>query len=168
MQLGTSFAFKSARHFMNQMIKILATGLGVGYLPKAPGTWGTLLALPLGFFLLPSLQNDNLWLYPLTLITFIVMSIWIADKAQKILKINDASQIVIDEIAGCLVASAYIPATWLNILIAFILFRIADIFKPPPARFIQEKWKNGLGIVGDDLVAGLYVCLILHMGLKFI
>jgi len=148
---------------MNKIIILLATGLRTGNLPKAPGTWGTLLALPLVLFATPTLLSISLSLYILTLLTFIVLSVWIADKAEKLLNQKDAPSIVIDEIAGFLVATFYLPTTWWVVLLAFILFRAFDILKPFPANWCQDNLKGGMGIVLDDIVAGIYTCVLLHL-----
>ncbi|MBI2608192.1 MAG: phosphatidylglycerophosphatase A [Deltaproteobacteria bacterium] len=148
---------------MNKIIILLATGLRSGDLPKAPGTWGTLVSLLLVLFVVPELLSISPFLYVLTLLTFIVLSMWIADKAEKLLEQKDAPRIVIDEMAGFLVATFYLPTTWWVILLAFILFRAGDILKPFPVRWCQENLKGGVGIVFDDVVAGIYTCLLLHI-----
>ena len=137
---------------------VLATGLGSGYCPFAPGTAGT--AMGILFFL--GFSQFSPLLYLLTLIAFIFLSAWIAEGGENIFGKKDAPPIVIDEIAGFLVAMLWIPFSWLNVGIGFFLFRLFDILKPFPARLIDKKLPGGWGIVLDDIAAGLYANIILQ------
>jgi len=143
-------------------IKLLATGLGSGRLPFAPGTWGSLVALPLCIFVFFPLGVGEPYLYLATLITLIFLSVWIADRGEKLLQKKDPSEIVIDEVVGLSVALAFVPLSWQTYLAGFLLFRLFDVLKPFPARWFQDNLKGGWGIVLDDVMAGLYVCLLIH------
>lgn len=142
---------------MKKIILALSTGLFLGYSPKAPGTMGTLLGVLLVFILPLNL---------LTLTGFIVLGIVTAGLGEKILGKKDSQEIVIDEIVGYMVAMYLIPVNAVTLTLAFILFRFFDITKPGPIKKIQE-FHGGLGIMLDDLVAGLVVNVILQILVRF-
>ena len=130
-------------------IVLLASGFGLGLIPKAPGTFGTLLGLVLAV-----LFPDNIFL-----ITGIaVLGIWICQEAEKTLQEHDSPKIVVDEIAGYLIA----VYTWdgIYLIIGFLLFRFLDILKPAPINRLQ-KLPGGLGVMADDLAAGLITNIIM-------
>lgn len=146
------------------LTKLAATGLYSGYAPIAPGTAGSLVAVAL--FLLPGFEQPM----TLSIITLIVFFIGAAVSAQmeKILG-DDPPVVVIDEIVGQWITFLFIPKTLGMIALGFILFRVFDIFKPPPARNV-EKIKNGWGIMLDDVVAGVYANIsvwIIFLAYKF-
>lgn len=136
---------------MKNIILMLASGFGLGYTPKAPGTVGSLLGLVLAFWF-PS----NLYL----VIGVSLLGVLVAHEAEKILEEHDSPIIVIDEVAGFLIA-AYAWSGWYLVL-AFVLFRILDIMKPEPLRSLQ-KLPGGLGIMTDDLLAGLLANLAVRL-----
>ena len=142
---------------MNQFILFWATGFGVGYSPLAPGTLGTLIAIPVYYFLseIPSP------LYEITLVGFFFISVWISENAEIFFGKKDDQRIVIDEIMGFLIAMLWLPKTPLFLLAGFILFRVFDIFKPFPIRRF-EKVRGGFGVVLDDVMAGIFANVILH------
>ena len=131
---------------------------GVGYLPLAPGTFGSLVGLGV-FLLLGSL--------PLQLAAVVVITwagIWAGSRTERILRLKDPGKVVVDEVAGQMIAMLPLslstaPLSKLGIIVSFILFRLFDIFKPYPARRF-EKLHSGLGIMADDLVAGIYAALL--------
>ena len=137
---------------MYRLIMALATGFYSGYLPKAPGTWGSLVALPIHFALI----HLALPHYLIALNLIILLAVWTAGSAEKILDYADPSVVVIDEIAGMLIALAGTPANPLIWLLGFAIFRFFDILKPWPVNFFDKNFHGGLGIVLDDLMAGLY------------
>ncbi len=137
----------------------LASGCGLGALPKAPGTWGSLGALPL-WFLFSWLSNG--W-YLLLVLVISGLAIFIADEAGKYLRVTDSPVIVIDEIAGLLLALTGVPLGFGNFLTAFLLFRVFDIVKPFPANWCEENLSGGLGVVTDDLVAGIMTWVVMHL-----
>ena len=130
----------------------LATGFYLGYSPFAPGTMGTLLGVPIGFFFSKLTIINQLLLF---FICFFIFS-FIAGKAEEVFNKKDAGQIVCDEALGFVVSMFLIPYTIFNIIIVFFLFRFFDILKPFPIRIIDQKIKNGYGIVLDDILAGVY------------
>ena len=142
---------------MRRFILLLATGFGAGYSPIAPGTLGTLLAIPIYFFL----SEISFPLYQLTLLTFFFLSCWISGQAQQYFGKTDDQRIVIDEMMGFLVAMLWVPKTPLFILVGFILFRFFDTLKPFPIRRF-EKVRGGFGVVLDDVMAGIFANVILR------
>jgi len=143
---------------MGYFILLLATGFGVGYSPITPGTLGTLIAIPV-FYFLSTIPSP---LYEITLVGFFFLSVWISEKAEAFFRKKDDPRIVIDEIIGFLITMLWVPKTALSIIIGFFLFRFFDIVKPPPIR-VMERAKGGFGVVLDDVVAGVYSNIILHI-----
>lgn len=144
---------------MKRVVIFLATGCLVGYSPLAPGTAGTLASIPL-YFILSHLSP----LYYLAVVVgWIYIAIWASDGAEVLLQSRDCRHIVIDEMVGFLVAMILIPPTVRNILLAFILFRAFDIIKPFPIRRLEEKVRGGYGVVLDDIIAGVYTNLVIHI-----
>jgi len=144
---------------MNRFILILATGFGVGYSPIAPGTLGTLIAIPVYYFLstIPSP------LYEITLIAFLFLSVWISENAEIFFGKKDDTRIVIDEMIGFLITMLWVPKTTRFIIIGFFLFRFFDILKPFPIRGLEKRLKGGFGVVLDDVLAGVYANIILQI-----
>jgi len=140
-------------------VVLLATGCYVGYVPVASGTFGTLVAIPLCYLL--SIVG------PLEGILFIGafggVAVWISGEAEKVFKMKDSGLIVIDEMAGFLVTMFLIPWGWKNMVIGFFLFRLMDIAKPFPIRRLESTWPGGWGVVGDDVLAGVYANVILRL-----
>jgi phosphatidylglycerophosphatase A len=143
---------------LDRFFLFLAAGFGAGYSPIAPGTAGTLVAIPIYFFLsfIPSP------LYELTIITFFFLSSWISEKAQREWGRRDHPRIVIDEIVGFLITMLWLPKTTLFIILGFFVFRFFDIVKPPPIRLL-ERVKGGYGVVLDDVAAGIYSNIVLQI-----
>jgi phosphatidylglycerophosphatase A len=140
----------------------LATGLYSGYLPIAPGTFGTVVAVGLVWLI----QGLPLWVYLiLTAITF-AAGVWASGEANKIFGKADARYIVIDEIVGFLITMIAIPVTAKWLIWGFVLFRVFDVVKPPPANYFDQRVKSGLGVVMDDVVAGIYGNVLLHLMIR--
>jgi phosphatidylglycerophosphatase A len=163
----------------------IATGLGLGYLPKAPGTWGSLLGVVLGW---GALASSRWWFYtPIAggpvdgparwaenfawtecelVVVVSAAGLWAADRVAKYLRKTDPQIVVVDEVAGQLIAYLGLatPRTfalnWKYLLAGLILFRVFDIWKPFPARQ-AEALHGGLGIMADDWIAGIYAALVL-------
>jgi len=143
---------KSTENFnIANPIHFLALGFGSGLLPKAPGTYGTLAAIPI--YLL--LANLSINFYLLIVIIMSLAGIYICGKAAKDSGVHDHGAIVWDEIVGYLITMFMMPTTWQSIVVGFILFRIFDIFKPWPISFVDKNLHGGLGIMVDDILAGL-------------
>ena len=143
---------------------LVATLCGVGRIPVVPGTFGTLAAVPLAYAL--ALAGHPV-LFGVALSLLVVLGIWSAGVVEEGEGAKDPSLVVVDEAAGFLVTVAFLPPDLLAYLAAFLLFRILDVTKPPPARR-AEKFRGGLGIMADDLIVGLYGNLILRAGLYLI
>lgn len=136
----------------------IAFGFGVGALPFAPGTFGTLIAIP--FYLL--LRPLPLMLYVGVVILITLASIYLSHKVAKEIHVHDHPGMCIDEIVGYLITMINAPQGILWIILGFILFRIFDIGKPPPIRLIDNKMEGGLGIILDDVLAGIYSMIIIQ------
>lgn len=146
-----------------RFILFVATGAYSGYFPVFPGTVGTLVGI--GIYLLICTLNPLF--YASILIVLFFFAVLFSAQGEKILRENDSSQIVIDEIFGFLVAMAFVPNRFVYILLGFFFFRLFDVIKIFPAGFFDKKMKNGYGVVLDDLVAGVYTNLVLQC-LRFI
>jgi phosphatidylglycerophosphatase A len=130
----------------------------------ASGTVGTAAAIP--FYLL--IANLSTPVYIVAVAAFTVFSCWVSGRAEGIFQEKDSGRIVIDEVAGYLVAMTAVPFSWKAVVLGFLLFRFFDITKIPPARFFDRQLKNGYGVVLDDVVAGVYSCLSLHFLLRYL
>lgn len=142
----------------------VAYGFGAGLAPKAPGSFGTLVALPIYWLM----QNWSLTAYIALVLVMFIAGIWLCQKASDWLKQDDASGIVWDEIVGYLVAMTCAPAGWQWMLAGFVLFRFFDILKPWPVSLADRKLHGGLGVMLDDVVAGLYAAAFLLIGSHFV
>ena len=142
----------------NRIIKILATGCGAGLSPVAPGTAGTLVGVLICLLCYPMPWAIRL----LFVIAISVFSIYVAGQAETLYGKTDDQRIVIDEIAGLQVTMLPVAITGLHLCLAFVLFRIFDIWKPFPLDHFQ-KFPGGWGVVADDLGAGVYAGLILFL-----
>lgn len=139
---------------------LLATWFGAGYLRPAPGTWGTLAALPFAWALLH--YGGPVALLIASLAAYAVGS-WAAEVYCRVTDSHDASEIVIDEVAGVWLTLAILPAADLiGFLAGFLLFRFADIVKPWPIRWLDRNVKGGFGVMTDDMAAGLLAGALLY------
>lgn len=143
---------------MKTWVELAATWFYVGRIPRAPGTFGTLAAVPLAILLL---QAGDLIYMTFTLL-FAAISIWIAQIYEEIFQSHDPKEVVIDEVAGTLVAFTAL-GTWPLFIAAFVLFRLFDIIKPFPIGWADKKIPGGVGVVADDLIAGILTNLILQI-----
>lgn len=144
---------------LHRLAVVLATGFGSGYSPFAPGTAGTAVAVPLGALLLATVPG---WPQVLVIAAVAAVSIWAAEVAAPVFGLKDPGQIVVDEIAGYLVTVALLPPGWATLAAGFFAFRVFDIVKPWPCRR-AEALPGGIGIVADDLLAGVYANLSLRI-----
>ena len=145
--------------FRERALLFVATGFFIGTVPFAPGTFGSLIGLPVCFLL----SRLNLLQSVIYILVFILFAIGIASAAEKILKQKDPGQIVIDEIAGLMVTFAGLPFNLKTALAGFIIFRVFDILKPFPIRILERRVGGGTGVVLDDVLAGVYGNLILRV-----
>lgn len=142
-----------------RVLMLLATGLGSGYAPVAPGTAGSLVGLALA---LPLLRLP-VWAYLAVTAAVCAVGVVASGRAEAHFGRKDAGAIVIDEVAGMLLTLTATGGTPAELAAGFLLFRVLDIVKPFPCRR-AEGLKGGLGVMADDVVAGLYACLLLHLG----
>lgn len=147
---------------MRSLILFLATGAYSGYAPVASGTVGSLVALPLLLLFAQLLPISPLLQFVL-LILFIGCACWVAGAAERYLGDHDSGKIVIDEIAGMLTAGVLLEMTPPRLIVAFFLFRLFDILKPPPARYFDQRVSGGAGVVLDDVCAGIYTNLLMRV-----
>jgi phosphatidylglycerophosphatase A len=147
------------------LVIVLATAGGAGYAPIASGTVGSLVALPL----VPWLARVRDGSAPLAIaigVGIAALAIWSAGRAEEVFGGKDHARIVIDEVAGMTTAALFVPATWLAAGVVFVVFRIFDVLKPFPAGLIDRRGRGGFGVVGDDLVAGVYAGLVTRLLLE--
>ena len=145
-------------------VMFLATGCYIGNISFAPGTFGSVLGLPLCFFL----SKIDFSIAVLLTLIFILCAIWIANEAEKIFNTEDPGCIVIDEIAGIILTLFGLPFNIISVTAGFLVFRTLDIWKPYPIRLLENKFSGGIGIVLDDVVAGILSNLILRVFMKAI
>ena len=147
----------SIRQILSNLWLFLAFGFGSGLVRKMPGTIGTLAAVPVYLIFMQS----NIWVYSALTVLVSVSGIWICGAAAKLLGEHDFGGIVWDEIAGFLITMWLVPYSWYTLLLGFVLFRFFDILKPWPIKWIDQKVEGGLGIMLDDVLAGIFAGLIL-------
>jgi phosphatidylglycerophosphatase A len=134
------------------IVKILATAFGAGYSPIAPGTCGTAVTVPLVW----ALSSRSWWAWALIAAAITALAIAVAHRADRIWGSSDNQRIVIDEVAGyCITMIPVERGHWAPLAVGFVVFRLLDIFKPPPIRWFDENLSGGLGVVADDAVAGM-------------
>jgi len=146
---------------MRRIILFLSSNAGLGYAPFASGTVGTLAGIPLFW-----LTSDwPWWLFLTTWTALLFLSFWVADEAGRIYGVADDGRIVIDELVGYLVTVAFLPWSWSTAVLGFFWFRLFDILKPPPANWLDRDFKHGVGVVLDDVAAGIYGAVALRLTL---
>jgi phosphatidylglycerophosphatase A len=147
-----------------RLIAILASGLGLGYMPLIPGTFGTLLGIPVCLLLF----LGGWVVYALATVLLTVGCVWLAGRADHVFGTHDSRRVVVDEICGFLVAMAFVTPGVITIGIGFILFRLFDITKPFPAGYIDKKVPGGWGVMLDDIAAGVYANVALRIVIAII
>jgi len=145
-------------------IHFLSLGLGSGLLKPAPGTWGTLAALPLWLLL----AEVSPALYVVIILLTFSLGIYFCGYTAKALGTHDHSSIVWDEFVGLWIALFLVPMTWTGIILAFIFFRLFDIWKPWPIAYFDKHMHGGLGIMIDDVIAGVFACCCTHLILQLL
>ena len=140
-------------------LHLLSLGFGSGLAPKAPGTCGTLIAVPLYLLLV---QLPPVW-YLLAVLLAFGFGVFLCEYTSRALGVHDHPGIVWDELVGYWITMIAVPAEWLWILVGFVLFRVFDIWKPWPVRIADKTLKGGFGIMIDDVLAGVYALICLHL-----
>ena len=149
----------SAKNILTNPVHCLAFGFGSGLAPKAPGTAGTSASIPL-YLLLSQL---SLPLYAAVLVLSFAIGVYLCGKTADDLGVHDHPGIVWDEFVGFWITMFAAPAGWGWLLLGFVLFRIFDIWKPWPIRVLDKNMESGLGIMIDDVLAGVYALLIIQL-----
>ena len=139
-------------------VHLLAFGFGSGCAPKAPGTFGTLIGIPI-YWLMQSLAPLP---YAVLVVAMFAAGVWICERTSRDLGVHDHGGIVWDEIVGYLITMFMAPMGWEWIVAGFVLFRLFDIFKPWPVSVADKKLGGGFGIMFDDVLAGVYAALVLQ------
>jgi phosphatidylglycerophosphatase A len=146
------------------IFSLLAVAFPLGLLPKAPGTWGSLLGIPLayGIAYASSFGSSSSWLVSIGLLfLFGIFSLWVIDRTESQWQTHDDGRIVIDEVLGQAIASCFFPFDAFHILTAFLLFRIFDIYKPGPIGWADRRLPGAYGTLLDDVIAGIFAALAL-------
>ena len=144
------------------LIKAIASVFFIGYLPLIPGTFGSMVGVGL-FYLLKQVSQP---VYFLFILGIIVLGLLTSGRMEKLLNKKDPGCIVIDELAGMLIALSFMPADLKIVFLAFLIFRILDTLKPYPAGRLQDL-AGAAGVIGDDLIAGIYTNIVLQIILRF-
>lgn len=147
------------RFRLGNPVHCLALGFGTGLAPRAPGTVGTLVGIPLYLLLQPLAAGYYL---AVVAVGFLV-GIYVCRRTAGDVGVHDHPAIVWDEVIGYLVTMALVPASWLAVVAGFLLFRLFDVLKPPPIRAVDRRIHGGFGIMFDDVLAGLYAWLCLQL-----
>ena len=142
-----------------KITECLATGLYLGKAPFMPGTFGTLLGIPLAY----GMARLGPFAYMLGTLISIVIAIGICEMYEAQSHVHDPGEVVIDEVVGYMVAFTWLPLTWQSVVAAFVAFRIFDIIKPFPISYIDRNVRGGLGTVVDDVAAGVAASVILQV-----
>ncbi|MEM6639301.1 MAG: phosphatidylglycerophosphatase A [Pseudomonadota bacterium] len=145
-------------------VLFLAFGFGSGLAPKAPGTAGTLAAVPLFLAVAAAGQGAVL----LVTAVLCVAGIWLCGRAAERLDCHDHPGIVWDEFAGLFITLSVVPPTALNIVFGFVFFRLFDVLKPWPIRAVDHSMSGGLGIMLDDVIAGVFAAAALLLTVRFL
>jgi phosphatidylglycerophosphatase A len=139
------------------VVTAVATSLGAGFMPKAPGLAGTVTAVPLAW----ALARGGHLAFVLGLVVVTVIGTWAADVYVRVTGKEDNQQIVVDEVAGYLVTMLLVSRTPVNLALGLLLFRLFDVWKPQPVRWVDRNVGGGWGVMADDLAAGVYGALVL-------
>lgn len=141
----------------DRLYKIIASVFYIGYLPIAPGTLGSLAAIILNYYIC-----HNAWIASIVILAIVFLGFVTTGRVEKIFGEKDPGEIVIDEFSGMLISLYRMPPTMGYLVAGFLLFRFFDIVKPGPIRKL-EKLKGSLGIMSDDITAGVYTNIILQV-----
>jgi len=137
----------------------IATFFGIGNLPKAPGTWATLAALPIAYVFLKIGPVS----YMVLTFFLLLVGIFACEIVGKARSSHDDGDLVIDEVVGLLITMTWLPITWQSFVLGFILFRLLDILKPFPINLLDKRIKGGLGVMLDDVAAGMIANVLLQL-----
>jgi phosphatidylglycerophosphatase A len=136
---------------LNKFLLQIAVFFGVGKSPKAPGTVATIATIPIWYLL----AQFSPFIYMGVTLALVFVGVAAANSSEAISDKHDSKEIVIDEVVGYLITMTWLPITWQSAVIGFVVFRVLDIFKPPPIRQLDQKVKGGFGVMVDDIAAGI-------------
>ena len=154
----------TARQVFAHPVHFLAFGFGAGLSPKAPGTLGTVVAVPLYALLM----HAGSWPYLSVLVLSLVSGVFICGYTAGVMGIDDPKGVVWDEIVGYLITMLWLPFGWAWMLGGFLLFRLFDIWKPWPISWADRHIKGGFGIMLDDVIAAFFACVILNLAAYYL
>ncbi|MFT7234474.1 MAG: phosphatidylglycerophosphatase A [Methylophagaceae bacterium] len=161
--MSTSQAKINFRELLKRPVCFLGLGFGSGLAPKAPGTFGTLAAIPIYLFM----QNLSITLYVILTVFAFIVGIYICQQSANWLGKDDPSAVVWDEIVGYLVTMVAAPQGWQWIALGFVLFRLFDILKPWPISVADQQLHGGFGIMLDDVIAGIFAGVLVQLAWYF-
>jgi phosphatidylglycerophosphatase A len=142
-----------------KILLLIATYFNIGKFPKAPGTVATIATIPLWW----ALWHAGPIIYMIVTILLVPLGIMAAQVYEAQSDVHDSKEIVIDEVVGFLITMVWLPMTWQSLILGFILFRALDIFKPWPISYLDKHVKGGVGVMVDDILAGVIGSLILQV-----
>lgn len=148
---------RAARETFSSWDGFLAFGFGAGLLPRAPGTWGTVV----GLALFPLLNTLSGWMFWIALALLFWLGVRVCERVSDRLGVSDHGGIVWDEMVGYWLAVSLAPPGWTWLLLGFVLFRFFDIVKPWPISWVESQFDGGLGVMMDDVLAALYAMVLL-------
>lgn len=158
---------KNTQFKLGNPVHFLALGFGSGLLKPAPGTWGTLAAIPIYLLVVCLLREQsptvNLAAYSTVVVLAFFLGVYLCGKTASDVGVHDHSAIVWDEIVGYLVTLWAVTPNLATLAVGFLLFRLFDILKPWPIRVLDKRVHHGFGIMIDDVLAGVFACVILHL-----
>lgn len=152
---------------LSNPVHFLALGFGSGLLKPAPGTWGTLAAVPL-YLLFSIVLSLPLTVYLLVLTVSFILGVYLCGKTAKDVGVHDHGAIVWDEFVGLWITMTLIPFSWLNVVLGFALFRLFDIVKPWPIKLLDKHVHGGFGIMIDDVLAGVFAWCVLYFSQPYL
>jgi phosphatidylglycerophosphatase A len=154
----------TARQVFTHPVHFLAYGFGAGLSPKAPGTMGTVVAVPIYALLMYAGSGA----YLSVLVVSLVAGVFICGYTAGVMGIDDPKGVVWDEIVGYLITMLALPFNWIWMLGGFLLFRLFDIWKPWPIGWVDRRIKGGVGIMLDDVIAAIFACVLLNLAAYFL
>ena len=142
-----------------KIVEFLATGFYTGRIRPAPGTWGTLVGVPVAYLF----KLGSPMFYMVASIVLLFVAVAIAEVYEMMTGHHDTGEVVIDEVVGYVIALTWLPPTWQFFVAGFVVFRIFDIWKPYPISVMDQKIRGGLGTILDDVAAGLVSNFVLQV-----
>ncbi|MBL4671530.1 MAG: phosphatidylglycerophosphatase A [Arenicella sp.] len=158
---------QNAKFKLSNPVHFLALGFGSGLIKPAPGTWGTLAAVPLYLLIVSFVSTSSYAYFGIILFSFVI-GIYLCGKTAADAGVHDHGSIVWDEIVGFFITMALLPVTWQNVVLGFILFRLFDIVKPWPIKLLDKHVHGGFGIMIDDVLAGVFAWVLLFFAQPYL